>query len=282
MNFKSFYIVYYQHRVKKSHFLLRLYIFLILPISYIINKILYPSINDLDKFSLKNNELFEKDLNYLFQYFNSDKGEKLINQYRKPLNNVDTPINGHCYHEYYEKFFSSKKNKDIDLLEIGAFKGNAAAAFFFYFKNAKLTSCDLLPDLFLYKSKRIKKFQINNSSEIELEKKLIEPKLRYDIIIEDAGHYLKDQIITLFMLFKCLKPNGIFVIEELDFPDTRKDMNIFNERPTLKEILLAIKNKKKFESKYISEQQKNYFLENIDEINIFKGAHNEIAFITKK
>ena len=84
------------------------------------------------------------------------------------------------------------------------------------------------------------------------------------------------------MLFKCLKPNGIFVIEELDFPDTRKDMNIFNERPTLKEILLAIKNKKKFESKYISEQQKNYFLENIDEINIFKGAHNEIAFITKK
>jgi len=59
-------------------------------------------------------------------------------------------------------------------------------------------------------------------------------------------------------------------------------MNIFNERPTLKEILLAIKNKKKFESKYISEQQKNYFLENIDEINIFKGAHNEIAFITKK
>ena len=84
------------------------------------------------------------------------------------------------------------------------------------------------------------------------------------------------------MLFKCLKPNGIFVVEELDFPDTRKDMNIFNERPTLKEILLAIKNKKKFESKYISEQQKNYFLENIDEINIFKGAHNEIAFITKK
>ena len=71
---------------------------------------------------------------------------------------------------------------------------------------------------------------------------------------------MKDQIITLFMLFECLKPNGIFVIEELDFPDTRKDMNILKEKPTLREILLAIKNKKKFESKYISEKQKKYFL----------------------
>ena len=282
MNFKSFYIVYYKHRVKKSHFLLKLYIFLILPISYIINKILYPSITDLDKFSLKNSDLYKKDLNYLFQHFNSDKGEKLINQYRKPLNNVDKPIDGHCYHEYYEKFFSLKKNENIDLLEIGAFKGNAAASFFFYFKNAKITSCDLLPDLFLYKSKRIKNFQIDNSSEIEIDKKIIKPKLEFDIIIEDAGHYLKDQIITLFMLFKCLKPNGIFVIEELDFPDTRKDMNLFDEKPTLREILLAIKNKKEFESKYISVQQKKYFLENLEDINIFKGTHNEIAFITKK
>ena len=81
------------------------------------------------------------------------------------------------------------------------------------------------------------------------------------------------------MLFECLKTNGIFVIEELDFPDTRKDMNIFDEKLTLKQILLAIK-KKKFKSKYISAQQKNIF-ENVGDINIFKGAHNEIAFITK-
>jgi len=243
---------------------------------------LYPSITDLDKFSLKNSDLYKKDLNYLFQHFNSDKGEKLINQYRKPLNNVDKPIRGHCYHEHYEKFFSLKKNENIDLLEIGAFKGNAAASFFFYFKNAKITSCDLLPDLFLYKSERIKNFKIDNSSEIEIEKKIIKSKLKFDIIIEDAGHYFKDQIITLFMLFECLKTNGIFVIEELDFPDTRKDMNIFDEKPTLKQILLAIKNKKEFKSKYISAQQKKYFLENVGDINIFKGAHNEIAFITKK
>ena len=89
--------------------------------------------------------------------------------------------------------------------------------------------------------KKNKKFQIDNSSEIEIEKKIIKPKLKFDIIIEDAGHYLKDQIITLFMLFECLKTNGIFVIEELDFPDTRKDMNIFDEKPTLKRNFIGNK-----------------------------------------
>ena len=132
-----------------------------------------------------------------------------------------------------------------------------------------------------YDAPNLKKI-LENERSFEIEKKIIKPKLKFDIIIEDAGHYLKDQIITLFMLFECLKTNGIFVIEELDFPDTRKDMNIFDEKPTLREILLAIKNKKDFESKYVSVQQKKYFLENLGEINIFKGAHNEIAFITKK
>ena len=105
--------------------------------------------------------------------------------------------------------------------------------------------------------------------------------MKYDIIIEDAGHYLKDQIISLFILFKKLKPKGIFVIEELDFPDTRKDMNVYNEKPTLKEILNYIKNQKDFNSKYINSFDKKYFLENFKFINIYKGRTNEIAFIQK-
>ena len=48
---------------------------------------------------------------------------------------------------------------------------------------------------------------------------------------------MKDQIISLFMLFKILSPKGIFICEELDFPETRKDMNINNEYPDLKNIL---------------------------------------------
>ena len=45
---------------------------------------------------------------------------------------------------------------------------------------------------------------------------------------------LKDQIISLFMLFKVLKPGGIFVIEEIDFPEKKLDMRQDQHPPDLK------------------------------------------------
>ncbi len=59
-------------------------------------------------------------------------------------------------------------------------------------------------------------------------------------------------------------------------------MNINNEKPTLKNILLSIIEQKEFNSKYISENDKRYFLENYAFIKIFKGNTNEIALIKKK
>ena len=104
----------------------------------------------------------------------------------------------------------------------------------------------------------------------------------FDIIIEDASHSLKDQIISLFLLFKKIKSGGLFIVEELDFPDTRKDMNLNNEKPTLREIFKKIKKNESFDSKYILPEDKKYFLKNYSDIEIFKGNFNEIAIIKKK
>ena len=152
----------------------------------------------------------------------------------------------------------------------------------FYFKNAHISSGDIFPDLFTYKSKRIKNFFIDTSSELQIQNKIVNKDEYFDFIIEDAGHYLKDQIISLFILFKKLKPEGIFIVEELDFPDIRNDMNVEKEKPTLREILYLIKENKEFYSKYINDNDKKYFIDNFKEINIFKGKFNEIAFIKKK
>ena len=127
-----------------------------------------------------------------------------------------------------------------------------------------------------------KNFYLDNSKISELENKIIKKELKFDIIIEDAGHYFKDQIISLFILFKSLTSNGIFVVEELEFPNIRDDMNIYNEKPTLKDILKLINENKDFESNYITKSQKKYFLDNLKKIEIFKGKTSEVAFITKK
>ena len=282
MKFKTFVKIYYTHRIKKAKFFKRIYIILILPVIYLLNKAFFPKVIDLDIFALKNEDLFSKDLNFLFQFFNSDKGNSYINQYQKPLKKENKPIDGHAYHLFYEKFFIKKKQDNLNILELGSFKGNAAAALFFFFKNSHISSGDIFPDLFTFSSKRIKNFYIDTSSEIEIKDRILNKDESFDFIIEDAGHYLKDQIISLFILFRKLKPQGLFIVEELDFPDLRNDMNVDSEKPTLREILYLIKKNIDFNSKYISRDDKKYFLKNFETIDIFKGRFNEIAFIKKK
>ena len=60
-------------------------------------------------------------------------------------------------------------------------------------------------------------------------------------------------------------------------------MNINNEKPTLRDILFNLKQKNVFlDSNYINEQDKKYFLENVESIEIFEGNFNEIAIIKKR
>lgn len=282
MNIKTFYTIYYRHRIQKANLLLKIYILLILPIRYLLNIPFLPKKINLDEHSNSNVELFKKDLDYLFEYFNSDKGNYYINQYMQPIKKKNKRIDAHGYSKIYERYFEKIRNANLNVLELGSFYGNAAGAFFYYFKNSNIYSGDICPDLFRYKSQRLKNFYINTSSEISIKKDLIDNQRIFNVIIEDASHTLKDQIISLFMLFKILSPKGIFICEELDFPETRKDMNINNEYPDLKNILKAIKSNRDFNSKYIKEEDKKYFLDNFNTIEIFKGKINEVAVIQKK
>jgi len=237
---------------------------------------------NLDQYSKKNSELFKRDLDYLFEHFNSDKGNYYIDQYIQPIKMSKTRIHAHGYSNIYEKYFSKIKDKKLNILEIGSFYGNSAASIFYYFKNSKIYSGDIFPDLYRYTSIRLENFYVDSSEEDSIKNTILNKNVNFDIIIEDASHALKDQIISLFLLFKKISSGGLFIIEELDFPDTRQDSNLDNEFPSLKEILNSIKNNKDFNSKYIDNSDKEYFLKNYKTISIFKGKNNEVAIIEKK
>ena len=283
MKIQTFYKIYYKHRITKANLLLKIYLLLVIPIKYFLNLPYIKKKVNLENYSQNNKFLFEKNLNFLFEFFESDKGEKFVNQYNQPMKrDSKLKIQGHNYAKFYEEYFFEKKDKELNILEIGSFYGNAAAALYFYFKNAQIYSADIFPDLFSYTSDRIKNFYVDSSSEKSISQNILKKNKKFEIIIEDACHAYKDQIISLFMLFPILNSGGIFITEELDFPDTRADMNLNNEKPTLKDILLSINSGENFENPLISKDQKDYFLKNFDKIFILKGNHNEIAIIKKK
>ena len=283
MKLKTFYKIYYRHRILKANVLLKIYLLFVIPIKYFFNLPYIKKKINLDNYSQNNKFLFEKNLNFLFEFFESDKGEKFINQYNQPIKrDSNFKIQGHNYAKFYDEYFFEKKDKELNILEIGSFYGNAAAALYFYFKKAKIYSADIFPDLFSYTSNRIKNFYVDSSSEKSISQNILKKDKKFEIIIEDACHAYKDQIISLFMLFPMVSSGGIFITEELDFPDTRADMNLNNEKPTLRDILLLIKSGKNFENSLVSKDQKDYFLKNFDKIFILKGNYNEIAIIKKK
>ena len=85
MNLLSFYKIYYRHRIVKANIFLKFYLFIILPIRYLLNLPFFPKRINLDIYSKKNQYLFQKDLNYLFEFFNSDKGNFYIDKYIQPI-----------------------------------------------------------------------------------------------------------------------------------------------------------------------------------------------------
>ena len=59
-------------------------------------------------------------------------------------------------------------------------------------------------------------------------------------------------------------------------------MNPEKKKPTLRDILFSIQNKKDFSSEFITKDQKEYFLKNLNCIDVYRGEFNQIAFIQKK
>ena len=288
MKFSTYYNLYYKWKFKKPYaakkkkFFLNLIKLIFLPFKYLLDSFFLPPKINLDSYALKNNHLFRFSLDDLFQHFNSDKGSFATFQYMQASKKKKTKIKSMNYSGFYEKKLSKIRNNKLDILEIGNFYGNGIASFYFYFKESNLFAYDIFPDLFRFKSKRIKNRYFNSSSEQSIENSFFNNSQMFDIIIDDASHTYKDQIIAFFMLFKKIKPGGFFVVEDLDVPDKMVQYNPENNTKTLKYCLAKLKDCEDFSHNLINEEDKSYVKNNFLNIDVYMGNDNEIAFIEKK
>ena len=84
MKFSTFYKIYYQHRIDKANFFLKIYIFFIIPFKYFYNLFFFPPKKNLDLIEIESQSLNNFKISELFDYFNSDKGEEFEDQYVQP------------------------------------------------------------------------------------------------------------------------------------------------------------------------------------------------------
>ena len=218
-----------------------------------------------------------KFLDDLFHYYGSDKAQI----FKK------TNSKGHGFSKYYTQYLKNFKNKNINILEVGSFAGSSAAAFTKYLPNSNIFCIDVNISKFIYTSKKIKVYglDIKNTKKIEETiKKIIQIEKFdfFDIIIDDGSHYLSDILFGLKNLFKYLKKEGIYIIEDFKHPN----YYIYNrdvDEILVDKILEFFEEKKIFNSTILKKEDQIYFHKNIKKIVTLKGNLNDsdICFIEK-
>ena len=234
---------------------------------------------NLDKFI--NHNLVNETLDEIFIYFNCDKGSYCIWDNKK--------IKSHNYSPFYEKYLKNFRSSKINILELGSHEGKGIASYFYYFYNSYITGVNINPFQMKFTSRRITELFTDVSSERNLKNLanyLVEDQ---DIIIDDASHNLRDILISFSILFRKLKKDGVYVMEDMNQFESLQELNPYSNELTPIEILKNIQKKISFQSSFINQKDKNYLIDNIKDIKIEKGSMtnnginaSDIAFIFKK
>ena len=122
------------------------------------------------------------------------------------------------YFEAYDRFFSRYRGKDITVLEIGVFKGGSLQMWKNYFKtsanNVHIYGIDVDPDCKKWEEDGIKIF-IGSQEDREFLRKVREEIGEVDILIDDGGHTMNQQIVTFEELFDLVADDGVYLCEDL-------------------------------------------------------------------
>ena len=120
------------------------------------------------------------------------------------------------YFDIYDRHFSRFRNKkDLVILEIGVFHGGSLQMWKDYFgEQVQVYGIDINPKCKELEEENIKIFTGSQSDRNFLRdvKKQI-PQV--DILIDDGGHTMRQQIVTFEELFDHVKEDGIYLCEDL-------------------------------------------------------------------
>ena len=152
-------------------------------------------------------------------YSNSDKDtSKILHDYF--INNNGPAIHkGLRYFDLYERYFKKYRGRNINILEIGVQNGGSTKMWKHYFShsfpNAKVQiyGVDIDPRCKDVEEDGIKIF-IGSQADRDFWKKIKSEIPKLDIVIDDGGHTMEQQIITLEEIYDHIKEDGLYWCED--------------------------------------------------------------------
>lgn len=131
------------------------------------------------------------------------------------LNNTKKTIHKWMhYFEIYEKYFSKFRDTPVKFLEIGIGGGGSLQMWKDYFgKHAQIFGIDINKNCF-YEEEQIV-ITIGSQEDRVFLRQFINDWSSFDIILDDGGHTMSQQIISLEELYPALNNGGVYMIEDI-------------------------------------------------------------------
>lgn len=139
-------------------------------------------------------------MNDLQHYFENNQG-RLIHKWQH-------------YFEVYDRHFSRFRDREINILEIGLYQGGSIEMWKHYFgPKATIYGLDINPACKELEEENVKIY-IGSQSDRTFLRQLIKELPAIDILIDDGGHTMQQQIISFEELFKIVKKDGVYLCED--------------------------------------------------------------------
>lgn len=137
----------------------------------------------------------------LYRYFDDNPG-RLIHKWAH-------------YFNIYERHFGIFRNKPIRLIEYGVFHGGSLQMWKHYFgPQAQIIGVDIDPRCAALAEPGIE-IVIGDQEDPQTHARLCEKYGDFDIVIDDGGHTMKQQIVTFQGMYPAVKMGGIYLAEDL-------------------------------------------------------------------
>jgi demethylmacrocin O-methyltransferase len=120
----------------------------------------------------------------------------------------------HNYTELYERLFLQWKDDPIKIFEIGVAGGGSLQMWQSYFPKARIFAVDIL-DTSQFSNARVTTLIADQANRDHLQSAIAVSGSDIDVLIDDGGHTMEQQQVSLGFLFRHVKPGGYYVIEDV-------------------------------------------------------------------